>query len=160
MQEAYAAENMLLARILYLKIQGIEVTSDDDPRIAQVKDEDFVFVPGGQLVLDDESMAALREAERSQKARRARDVVDGRSRVLREKELAWEAEAQRVRSEKLNAQRIREAASASAVQMHHQLERTKGRSQPRGRQQPVVAKPLARTFSVSSFFAYFNLYRY
>lgn len=69
MQEAYAAEDMHRARVLYLKIQGIDITSDDDPRIAQVRDEDFVFVPGGRLELDDESLAVWREAQRRQEAK-------------------------------------------------------------------------------------------
>jgi hypothetical protein len=81
MQEAYAAEDMLRARILYLKIKGIDVTSDDDPRINEVRDEDFVFVPGGELVLDEESLAALKEAERRDREQRTRDELDHQRRV-------------------------------------------------------------------------------
>lgn len=107
MQEAYAADDLHTARVLYLKIQGIDVTGDDDPRIAQVRDEDFVFVPGGQLVLDDEGVAALQAAERREIARREKD---GEARRWKERELAWEAEAQRVRMEKAMAQRLRDEA--------------------------------------------------
>lgn len=71
------------ARVLYLKTQGIDVTSDDDPRIDQVRDEDFEFVPGGTLVLDEESLAAINE-ERERRERetqlrkcRARDRIQG-----------------------------------------------------------------------------------
>ncbi|KAL5534026.1 hypothetical protein ACEPAG_486 [Sanghuangporus baumii] len=86
MQQAYAAcqitcsptpgekhcrcRNMHRARVLYLKTQGIDVTSDDDPRIDQVRDEDFEFVPGGELVLDEESLAAINE-ERERREREA-----------------------------------------------------------------------------------------
>ncbi|EJD03736.1 uncharacterized protein FOMMEDRAFT_145940 [Fomitiporia mediterranea MF3/22] len=88
MQQAYAAcqtsclptlgrnncrcRNMHRARVLYLKTQGIDVTSDDDPRIGQVRDEDFVFVPGGKLVFDEESLAALKE-ERERREKEIRE---------------------------------------------------------------------------------------
>ena len=81
MQEAYAADDMHLARILFLKTKGIEVTSDTDPRIAQVRDEDFVFVSGGELLLDEESLAAMKEAERRDKEQRNKDGQVHRWRV-------------------------------------------------------------------------------
>ncbi|THH04976.1 hypothetical protein EW145_g5138, partial [Phellinidium pouzarii] len=120
MQEAYAADNMHLARVLYLKIQGIEVTSDDDPRIAQVKDDDFVFVPGGVLVLDDESLAALNEALKGREK-------DEQARKWRERETMWEAEAERVRVAKALAQRHQEEAHAAS--RRQKLDKRKGRLQ-------------------------------
>lgn len=75
-QEAYAAENMHLARVLHLKLHGIEVTSDDDPRIAQVRDEDFDF---GHLELDEDMLEAMREAEAELKARRDLEAVAPKS---------------------------------------------------------------------------------
>ncbi|KAJ7047050.1 hypothetical protein C8F04DRAFT_905836, partial [Mycena alexandri] len=48
---AYADDDIHLAKVLLLRLQGIEVTSDNDPRIAAVKDEDFdaCFIPFGRL---------------------------------------------------------------------------------------------------------------
>lgn len=47
MQVAYALDSMHLAKVLLLKLWGIEATSDDGPRIAQAKDADLsdAFVP-------------------------------------------------------------------------------------------------------------------
>lgn len=136
MQEAYGADDLHRARVLYLKIQGIDVTSDDDPRIAEVRDEDFVFVPGGQLVLDDESIAALQAAERREIARREKD---GEARKWKERELAWEAEVQRVRMEKAKTQRLRE----EALRVQQAYKETLAQERP----SPVVER--MRTFSVS-----------
>jgi hypothetical protein len=41
--EAYALDNIHLAKVLYLKFQGIHVADDSDPRIKQVREEDFPF---------------------------------------------------------------------------------------------------------------------
>ncbi|KAH8119969.1 hypothetical protein DFH11DRAFT_1873288 [Phellopilus nigrolimitatus] len=143
MQEAYAADDMHLARVLYLKIQGIDVSGDDDPRIAQVKDEDFVFVPGGVLVLDDESLALLNEA-------RERREKEEQAHKWRARELAWEAEAERARAAKaLAQQRQKEKAERAPTLQAQRLElRTKGRLQPRGR--PLFANPFVRPFSHTS----------
>lgn len=144
MQEAYAAENMQLARILYLKIQGIEVTSDNDPRIAQVRDEDFVFVPGGRLELDDESLAVWQEAQRSQAAKAADckpPSVPPRSHRWSGKEMAWEAEVERVISAKALARRMRDETVLN-LQWHKLEINTKGRSQPiRSRRANISGRP-------------------
>ncbi|TDL28170.1 hypothetical protein BD410DRAFT_348941 [Rickenella mellea] len=110
MQEAYALDNMHLARILYLKLRGIEVTSDDDPRIAQVRDEDFCFVPEGALRIDEECEKAIREGEKREKERREKLVKD---RKLKERERVWEEEALRLRSEKQRVQRQRAESIAT-----------------------------------------------
>lgn len=64
---------MKRARILFLRTQGIEVTSDDDPRIAQVRDEDFVFGDEKTLELDEEYLRSL-EVERAKRASYAGDA--------------------------------------------------------------------------------------
>ncbi|KAL1951225.1 hypothetical protein VTO73DRAFT_374 [Trametes versicolor] len=99
MHVAYALENMHLAKVLLLKLRGIEVSGDDDPRIEQVRDEDFSssFVPLGGLQLDDATEARVREAEQ-----RARDAQRRREREvrLRRCERIWESSAQRLKTEK------------------------------------------------------------
>ena len=105
MQQAYAAcqttclpspgknlcrcPNMHRARVLYLKTQGIDVTSDDDPRIDQVRDEDFVFAPGGEFVLDEESLAMLDEERkrREQELEERKWRLRGRMREAREESI-------------------------------------------------------------------------
>ncbi|KAI6112493.1 hypothetical protein EDD16DRAFT_1805709 [Pisolithus croceorrhizus] len=66
---------------LLLKLKGIDVTSDDDPRINQVRDEDFdvYFVPSGPLVLEEADRRAIggdpAETEREQKQRLQADKL-------------------------------------------------------------------------------------
>ena len=55
------------ARILFLRLKGIEISSEDDPRIAQVRDEDFVFGDEKILELDEECLRSLEE-ERAKRA--------------------------------------------------------------------------------------------
>lgn len=153
MQEAYAAENMQLARILYLRIQGIEVTSDNDPRIAQVRDEDFVFVPGGRLELDDESLAVWKEAQRSQAAKAADckpPSVPSRSHRWSGREMAWEAEVERVISAKALARRMRDETVLN-LQWHKLEINTKGRSQPiRSRRANISGRPCSVSAATKS----------
>lgn len=56
---------MHLAKVLLLRLRGIEVIGNDDRRIAQVRDEDFSssFVPLIGLGVNDATEAHLREAE-------------------------------------------------------------------------------------------------
>ncbi|CDO73143.1 hypothetical protein BN946_scf185007.g198 [Trametes cinnabarina] len=92
MHVAYALENMHLAKVLLLKLRGIEVNGDDDPRIAQVRDEDFSssFVPDGGLRLDEATQARVQEAERrAQEAQKRRERED-RLRKCERRELALE----------------------------------------------------------------------
>ncbi|KAH9949359.1 hypothetical protein B0H21DRAFT_838733 [Amylocystis lapponica] len=108
MQVAYAFENMHLAKVLLLKLQGIEVNGDDDPRIAAVTDEDFhsSFVPSGSLPLDEADERRCREGERRERERRRRREREER---LRACERLWEGSTQRVREERMKAARQREA---------------------------------------------------
>ncbi|KAI0361097.1 hypothetical protein OH77DRAFT_1585265 [Trametes cingulata] len=107
MHVAYALEDMHLAKVLLLKLRGIEVSGDDDPRIAQVRDEDFSssFVPPGGLRLDDATEARVREAERRAKEAQKRREREER---LRRCERKWESSAQRLKSEKARVARERE----------------------------------------------------
>ncbi|KAJ8494498.1 hypothetical protein ONZ51_g2300 [Trametes cubensis] len=108
MHVAYALENMHLAKVLLLKLRGIEVSGDDDPRIAQVRDEDFSssFVPDGGLRLDDATEARVREAERRAKEAEKRRAREER---LRRCERVWESSARRLKTEKERIAREREA---------------------------------------------------
>ena len=62
MHVTYALDNMLLAKILLLKLRDIDVSGDSDLRIAAVHDEDFSssFVPKGGLHLKAETEAVYR----------------------------------------------------------------------------------------------------
>ncbi|KAJ3510024.1 hypothetical protein NLJ89_g4910 [Agrocybe chaxingu] len=95
---AYALDDIHLAKILLLRLKGIEVTSDDDPRIAAVQDEDFdfCFVPNGRLMDDRDEMMVkemqAREVERIEECRRLER--------LRTCERKWEEEKRRMREER------------------------------------------------------------
>ncbi|TFK94978.1 hypothetical protein K466DRAFT_1566 [Polyporus arcularius HHB13444] len=109
MHVAYALEDMHLAKVLLLKLQGIEVDGDDDPRIAQVRDEDFSssFVPEGGLRLDAETEARVQEAER-----RAREAQKRREREekLRQLERRWDNSLRRLKCERERVTRAKEEA--------------------------------------------------
>ncbi|KAH7922850.1 hypothetical protein BV22DRAFT_1093882 [Leucogyrophana mollusca] len=106
-QVAYALDDIRLAKILLLKLKGIEVTSDHDPRIDEVRDEDFdmCFVPAGPLVLEEADKRAVQETQRRQ-----RELWEEKQRMDRLKacEQIWEQEKQRLQSERLQAIRKRE----------------------------------------------------
>ncbi|KAI0718904.1 hypothetical protein C8T65DRAFT_637318 [Cerioporus squamosus] len=109
MHVAYALENMHLAKVLLLKLQGIEVNGDDDPRIAAVRDEDFSssFVPEGGLRLDAETEARVQEAERrAQEAQKRREREDR----LRQLERIWENSQRRFKGERERITRAKEQA--------------------------------------------------
>ena len=99
MQDAYALDNMHLAKVLLLKLRGIEVTSDDDPRIAQVRDSDFddSFIPPGGLTLCPEDEARYQESLRREREhqRRVRRQAN-----LRACERLWESSVRCLREEK------------------------------------------------------------
>ncbi|OBZ78581.1 hypothetical protein A0H81_01259 [Grifola frondosa] len=87
--------------------RGIEVTGDDDPRIAAVTDDDFnsSFIPPGGLPLREEDELRVREHERrAREARRRRE----REERLRACERVWEGSARCLREEKARATRRRE----------------------------------------------------
>ncbi|EGO05261.1 hypothetical protein SERLA73DRAFT_157851 [Serpula lacrymans var. lacrymans S7.3] len=106
-QVAYALDDIRLAKILLLKLKGVEITSDDDPRIDEVRDEDFdiCFVPAGPLVLEEADRKAVQEVQR-----RERERWEQRQRMERLKacEKIWEEEKRRLRKERLRAQKKRE----------------------------------------------------
>lgn len=93
---AYAHDDIHLAKILLLKLQGIEVTSDDDPRIAAVQDEDFdvCFLPHGALLTEEEEQKA-KDAQRMEQERRERLSWERKCQSI------WENEKQRLRDEKV-----------------------------------------------------------
>lgn len=103
---AYALDDIHRAKILLLRLKGIEVTSDDDPRIAAVQDEDFdfCFVPNGRLLDDDDEKAVqelqARELARMEECRR----MDR----LRTCERKWEEEKKRLRDERIAVLKRRE----------------------------------------------------
>ena len=103
---AYALEDIHLAKILLLRLKGIEVTSDDDPRIAAVQDEDFdfCFVPNGRL-MDDRDEKAIKEMQTKELER-----LEERRRFdrLRNCERIWDDQKRRLREERLAVFRQRE----------------------------------------------------
>ncbi|KAH6917086.1 hypothetical protein BKA70DRAFT_1251322 [Coprinopsis sp. MPI-PUGE-AT-0042] len=98
--EAYVAEDLITAKRLLLRLKGIEVTSDDDPRIAEVQDEDFdfCFVPNGGLRLEPEHEKAIQDAQRQWE----------RQERLRACEMKWENEKRRMREERMAVLKARE----------------------------------------------------
>lgn len=117
MQVAYALDNMHLAKILLLKLNGIQVTDDNDPRIAQVKDEDFAssFMPNGGIVLDEETERRCQEADRRERERKRLRQREERLRVC---ERIWEASARCLREEKARVAKKKEDDSRERRRLH------------------------------------------
>jgi hypothetical protein len=92
---AYADDDIHLAKVLLLRLQGIEVTSDSDPRIAAVRDEDFdaCFIPFGRLDDGRGEQPVPKECRTSPPNVRRADA-------LRAKERLWETEARRFTEER------------------------------------------------------------
>ena len=107
--EAYALDNIHLAKILYLKLQGIHVVNDSDPRIEQVREEDFPF---GRLVLDDEDERTFQRRERY----RRRDQQ--RACKLAQCERAWDQSTVEYRQQCLPVQRRKQAAALALAEQH------------------------------------------
>ncbi|KAG6851389.1 hypothetical protein H0H93_005787 [Arthromyces matolae] len=103
---AYAHDNMHLAKVLLLRLKGIHVSGNDDPRIAEVKDEDFdfCFIPCGRL-MDEEDEKALKERQREE---RERALEMRRVQRLKDCERIWEQGKQRLRELKSLAVRRKE----------------------------------------------------
>ena len=131
--EAYALDNIHLAKILYLKLQGIYVVDDSDPRIEQVREEDFPF---GTLALDEEDERSLKEKERH----RRRDQQ--RANQLAQCERAWDQSTVEYRQQCLLVQQRKRAALALAEQ--HRLE-TEDREQREQRTRVRLSGPGARS---------------
>ncbi|KAJ7610901.1 hypothetical protein FB45DRAFT_1066079 [Roridomyces roridus] len=118
---AYAVDDIHLARVLLLRLQGIEVTSDDDPRITAVRDEDFdaCFIPFGRLLDDGRGEASSSSNLKSLPATHTTSAVPPDTRkpdvrradALREKERLWETEARRYTEERLRCAALRRNAS-------------------------------------------------
>ena len=107
MHVAYADENFHLAKILLLRLKGIEVTGDSDPRIDEVTDEDFAsaFVPRGRFKLDEETQKRCLEGQRRERERLRRRAREDR---LRKLEHVWERSLRCLREEKARVARRRE----------------------------------------------------
>ncbi|KNZ76368.1 hypothetical protein J132_10647 [Termitomyces sp. J132] len=103
---AYAHDDIHLAKILLLRLKGIHVTGNDDPRIAEVKDEDFdfCFVPCGRL-LDDDEEKTLQERQNAE-LDRVKELR--RTQRLKDCERIWEQGKKRLRELKTLAVRRRE----------------------------------------------------
>ncbi|KAJ7508698.1 hypothetical protein B0H11DRAFT_1902283 [Mycena galericulata] len=96
---AYADDDIHLAKVLLLRLQGIEVDSDDDPRIAAVRDEDFdaCFIPFGRL---DDGRGEPSTSNISKAPPDPHRADARRADALREKERLWETEARRYAEER------------------------------------------------------------
>jgi hypothetical protein len=101
---AYALDDIRLAKILLLKLKGVILTSDDDPRIDAVRDEDFdeCFVPAGGLDLG-ECAKKSREDYQGERRRREKEIFQEEQRMarLKECERRWDAEKRRVQQERM-----------------------------------------------------------
>ncbi|KAL0066618.1 hypothetical protein AAF712_006422 [Marasmius tenuissimus] len=118
---AYASDDIHLAKILLLKLKGIEVTSDSDPRIDAVQPEDFdeCFIPAGGFMSqeDEEVIEEMQRAELERlrvehelRERREREESEKRRRREWEShcEKIWEGEKKRMREEKQFLEKKRE----------------------------------------------------
>ena len=136
---AYAHDDIIRAKILLLKLKGIEVSSEDDPRIAEVQDEDFdiCFIPNGGLVIE-EQFCTPRKAQDPFVTRQ--DSAQKRANKLRVCELVW-AEQKRVsREEKARVQR-RKAEEAARIAAEEERARiVQSREQDERRRQERVRK--------------------
>ncbi|KAG7452127.1 uncharacterized protein BT62DRAFT_915861 [Guyanagaster necrorhizus] len=135
---AYAHDDIHLAKILLLKLRGIEVTSDDDPRIAAVQDEDFdeCFLPNGMLLLTEEEEQRVKKAQRLE-AEKIR--IELERRALRERERKheiWEKRCEKIwENEKL---RLREEKARIKLARRKQEEQRKARQQELESHRPVT----------------------
>ena len=110
--EAYALDNIRLAKILCLKLQGVHVVDDSDPRIEQVREEDFPF---GKLVLDEEDEGALKDWQRRERHRK-RDQQ--RVSKLAQCERAWAQSIVEYRQQCLLVQQCKQAAALVLAEQH------------------------------------------
>lgn len=140
--DAYALEDIHLAKILLLRLKGIEVTSDDDPRIAAVQDEDFdfCFMPNGPLLneQDEQALKAIqaKELERMEMSRRVE-----RMRLCERK---WVEEKQRMRQQKVAELRRRERKRLEEEERRRCVEeRRRASKAPAMHRVALRSKPLA-----------------
>lgn len=140
MQVAYALDDMHLAKVLLLKLQGIDVTGDDDPRIAAVRDEDFTsaFVPPGGLRLEEDDARRCREGAARERARIARIERDERLRACAR---VWERHARASRDAKARAAQKREDAARrkeDEARQRRRAEREAREREARAREQELL----------------------
>ncbi|KAF8628242.1 hypothetical protein AX15_004018 [Amanita polypyramis BW_CC] len=131
---AYALDDIHQAKVLLLKLKGIDVTSDNDPRIAAVQDEDFdvCFIPNGRLISEEEEKELIeaqhrehRRRQRQERLRACEHVWDHVRRRMHEERLwlqrrrdleEWKRVAEE--AERLRALREREALAVAQVRAH------------------------------------------
>jgi hypothetical protein len=127
------------ARIIYLKLKGIHVTSSDDLRLATVRPEDFdeCFLPNGCLLKDEEDRRQIeeiqrreldrlsREQERQKKSRRnqweytiGKKWDDAQQRVREKKMQAWLLQQEEDERRREEAERQKEQAHAAFIAAH------------------------------------------
>ncbi|EMD42330.1 hypothetical protein CERSUDRAFT_90947 [Gelatoporia subvermispora B] len=140
MHVAYALEDMHTAKKLLLQLRGIDVTGDDDPRIAAVTDDDFgdAFVPPGtfepaEVTVRRRAEAAAREAALQQRL--------AREERLRQLGLVWERTLQRTREDIARARwakdevvRMRKREELAAREREREETRAREREAERQRQ--------------------------
>ena len=142
---AYALDDIHLAKILLLRLKGIEVTSDDDPRIDAVQDEDFdfCFVPNGRL-MDDRDEKAIKEMQTKELER-----LEERRRFerLRTCERIWDDQKRRLREERLAVFRQRERNWMEEEDRRRSVEQPQQRHEERHRVQKaaLAEKAVQRT---------------
>jgi hypothetical protein len=141
MQHAYALDDMHLARVLFLKLRGIEVASDDDPRIAAVCDDDFqpCFVPPGAIALDEEDEKKMRDRRRKEEERwRTR----AREERLRELGRRWEDERAKMKAmrERAVARKAKEEETRRRAEERDRERRASARARRRDTQAGVDAR--------------------
>ena len=127
--EAYALDNIHLAKVLYLKLQGVHVVDDSDPRIEQVREEDFPF---GTLILDEEDERKLKECQRRERHQR-RD--QRRANKLAQCERSWDQSTVEYRQQCLPVRQRRQAAALALAEQHRlQTEGQEWQEQHRSRE--------------------------
>ncbi|KAJ7492228.1 hypothetical protein FB451DRAFT_1502065 [Mycena latifolia] len=154
---AYALDDIHLAKVLLLRLQGIEVTSDSDPRIAAVKDEDFdaCFIPFGRL--DDGRGEPFKDNLKSTPTSSPTPRAHARRRAdaLRAKEQLWEAEARRFTEERARCAVLKRRESEHLRALATEQERVRLAKQKEAAAAAVdlrrrrQIKPTARTLNFS-----------
>ena len=152
---AYALDDIHLAKILLLRLKGIEVTSDDDPRIAAVQDEDFdfCFVPNGRL-MDDRDEKAIKEMQTKELER-----LEERRRVerLRKCERIWDDQKRRLREERLAVFKQRERKWMEEEDRRRSVEQPQPRHEERHRIQKAALAEKAAQRTRARLVCYDNL---
>lgn len=157
---AYAHDDIHLAKILLLKLRGIEVTSNDDPRIAAVQDEDFdeCFLPNGMLLLTEEEEQRVKEAQRLEAER---IQIELERRALRERERKrelwekrcekiWENEKLRLQEEKARMKLARLKQEKQHRAQQQELESRRPVTLSRSRKPKLSYNSLSRTRASST----------